>query len=42
MKGVVFTAFLEMVASQFSEDMVDDIIDAAQLPSGGAYTAVGT
>jgi hypothetical protein len=42
MKGVVFTAFLEMVESQFSEDMVDDIIEAAQLPSGGAYTAVGT
>jgi hypothetical protein len=42
MKGVVFTEFLEMVEQKFSADMVDDIIDAADLPSGGAYTAVGT
>ncbi|MCK6391680.1 MAG: heme NO-binding domain-containing protein [Azonexus sp.] len=42
MKGVVFTEFLDMVADRFSADMVDDIIDDAQLPSGGAYTAVGT
>ena len=42
MKGVVFTEFLSMVEKQFSADMVDDIIDDAQLPNGGAYTAVGT
>lgn len=42
MKGVVFTEFLDMVEARFSADMVDDIIDDAQLPSGGAYTAVGT
>jgi len=42
MKGVVFTEFMEMVESTFSADMVDDIIDDADLPSGGAYTAVGT
>ena len=42
MKGLVFTEFLEMVAARFSEDMVDDIIEAANLPSGGAYTSVGT
>lgn len=42
MKGVVFTEFLEMVEQVFSPDMVDDIIDASDLPSGGAYTAVGT
>ena len=42
MKGVVFTEFLEMVEARFSADVVDDIIDAAQLPHGGAYTAVGT
>jgi len=42
MKGVVFTEFLEMVEDRFSADMADDIIDAANLPSGGAYTAVGT
>lgn len=42
MKGIVFTEFLEMVADKFSEDMVDDIIDDSELPSGGVYTAVGT
>lgn len=42
MKGVVFTEFLDMVETRFSAAMVDDIIQDAQLPSGGAYTAVGT
>ena len=42
MKGVVFTEFLDFVAMRFGDDMVDDIIAASQLPSGGAYTAVGT
>ena len=42
MKGVVFTEFLDMVADRFSPDMVEDIIDDAELRSGGAYTAVGT
>lgn len=42
MKGVVFTELLEFVASSFGDDMVDDIIDDASLPHGGAYTAVGT
>jgi hypothetical protein len=42
MKGMVFTEFLEMVEAKFSADMVDDIIEDAELPSGGAYTAVGT
>lgn len=42
MKGVVFTEFLEMVEASFSADMVDDIIDDADLPSGGAYTAVSS
>jgi len=42
MKGVVFTEFLQFVAERYGEDTVDDIIDASALPSGGAYTAVGT
>lgn len=42
MKGVVFTEFLDMVEQRFSPDMVDDIIEDANLPSGGAYTTVGT
>lgn len=42
MKGVIFTEFLELVETKFGIDMVDDIIDACDLPSGGQYTAVGT
>lgn len=42
MKGIVFTEFLTLVEERFSLAMVDQIIEAAQLPSGGVYTAVGT
>jgi len=42
MKGIVFNEFIEMVEDKFGEDMVDDIIDESDLPSGGAYTTVGT
>lgn len=42
MKGIVFTEFIEMVENRFSADMMDDILDAANTASGGAYTAVGT
>ncbi|HBR92854.1 MAG TPA: hypothetical protein DEA90_01670, partial [Opitutae bacterium] len=42
MKGMVFTNFLEMVEERYGIDMVDTIIDASDLPSNGAYTAVGT
>lgn len=42
MKGVVFTEFLEMVESQFSADVADQILEESELPSGGIYTTVGT
>ena len=42
MKGIVFTEFLDMVEERYSPEVADRIIQAAQLPSGGAYTAVGT
>lgn len=42
MKGVVFTEFFGMVGDVFSDDMVDDLIEATDPASGGAYTAVGT
>jgi len=42
MKGIVFTEFIEMVESRWSPAMADQIIQAARLPSGGSYTAVGT
>src|SRR5262245_41617413 len=42
MKGIVFTEFLEMVEEKFSPDVVDRIVDGADLASGGVYTSVGT
>jgi hypothetical protein len=42
MKGIVFTEFLTMVEERFSLAMVEHIIEAAQLPSQGVYTSVGT
>jgi hypothetical protein len=33
MKGVVFTEFMEMVEARFSADMLDDIIEDAQIKS---------
>lgn len=42
MKGIVFTELLEMVEERYSLDVVDRIIERAQLPSGGVYTSVGT
>ncbi|MDY8134635.1 heme NO-binding domain-containing protein [Aquimarina sp. 2201CG5-10] len=42
MKGIVFTEFLELVEEKFGLAVVDKIIQESSLPSGGAYTAVGT
>jgi hypothetical protein len=42
MKGLIFREFIDMVETQFSPQMVDDIIQASTLESGGAYTTVGT
>ncbi len=42
MKGIVFTEFLKMVDEKISPETTEKIIDKANLPSGGAYTAVGT
>ncbi len=42
MKGLVFTEFLEMVEDAYGWEMAEDIIEAARLASGGAYTATGT
>ncbi len=42
MKGVIFTEFLEMIDDQFSPEIATRMLDACDLPSGGAYTAVGT
>jgi Haem-NO-binding len=42
MKGMVFTELLSFVEQIHGADAVDDLIDACDLPSGGAYTVVGT
>jgi len=42
MKGMIFTAFLEMVENKFSLNVADEIIEASDLASGGSYTTVGT
>lgn len=41
MKGVVFVELLNMAEQTFGEDVVDDVIEAADLENGGIYTAVG-
>jgi hypothetical protein len=42
MKGVVFTEFLNLVEDKYGYETVDTIIEETDLPSKGAYTAVGT
>ena len=42
MKGIVFTEFIEFVEQRFSLDTADEMIEACELQSGGAYTSVGT
>lgn len=42
MKGIVFSEFLEMVEDRFSPEIADKIIEASNLSTHGAYTAVGT
>lgn len=42
MKGIVFAEFIELVEDKFGFDMADEIIEESDLPSGGAYTSVGT
>ncbi len=42
MKGVVFTEFMSFVEDGYGIDMVDNVVEMSDLPSGGAYTSVGT
>ncbi|MDH5414828.1 MAG: heme NO-binding domain-containing protein [Flavobacteriaceae bacterium] len=41
MKGIVFTEFIEMIETEFSLKMADDIIVRSNVESGGAYTSIG-
>jgi hypothetical protein len=42
MKGIVFTEFIELMETKFGPDLAEQVIMDANLPSGGAYTSVGT
>jgi Haem-NO-binding len=42
MKGVVFTTFYTHCEDRFGVEMLDDIIQDADLPNKGAYTSVGS
>ena len=42
MKGLVFTTFYEFCEANYGGDILDDVIQAADLPNDGAYTSVGT
>ena len=42
MKGIVFSEFIDMVDAKFSIETSERLIDEVKLPSGGAYTTVGT
>jgi hypothetical protein len=42
MKGVVFTEFVEFAEERFGLSVADEMIARCSLPSGGAYTAIGT
>lgn len=41
MKGMVFVELLSMAEDAFGEEVVDTVIERSDLPSGGAFTAVG-
>jgi hypothetical protein len=42
MRGLIFVEFLSMVEAQYSEALVEELIDRTAPPSGGAYTRIGT
>ncbi|MEG3638601.1 heme NO-binding domain-containing protein [Magnetococcus sp. PR-3] len=42
MLGIVFSEFEKLVEEKFSMDMLDDILDEANLDNDGAFTAVGS
>ena len=42
MKGVIFTELMDMVEDKFPMEVVDQVIEESDLPSGGVYTSLGT
>ncbi len=41
MLGIVYTEFMDMVKDRFSEEVLDDLLDAPGLSTEGAFTSVG-
>lgn len=41
MKGVIFTEFVDYMTDRYGLPVTNDVIDESDLPSRGAYTAVG-
>jgi hypothetical protein len=42
MKGIIFTELVDLIEARYGLRALQETLDAAQLASGGAYTAVGT
>lgn len=42
MKGLVFTTFYSHCEERYGADLLDDVIEDADLPNNGAFTSVGT
>ena len=42
MKGMIFTEYIDFVATSFGDDVCETMISGSRLPNEGAYTAVGT
>jgi len=42
MKGIVFNVFTDLVDQTWGEEMTERLIEKAEVPSGGAYSGVGT
>ena len=42
MKGLVFKEFINLIENSYGDEMVEKMIDEANLSSKGAYTSVGT
>ena len=42
MKGMLFTALLELIEVEFGSDVLDSVLDDVKPASGGIYTSVGT
>jgi hypothetical protein len=42
MKGIVFTEFIELVESEFSFKLADEIVTRSELDSKGVYSSIGT